>query len=50
MVILNATGSANFIHLNYKDASALSCLAALPYPATNIIQIGLMQRKKKLCQ
>lgn len=45
MVILNATGSANFINLNYKEASVLSYLAALPYPATNIIQIELIQKK-----
>lgn len=40
MVIVNATGSANFINLNYKEASAL------PYPATNIIQIELIHKKK----
>jgi hypothetical protein len=45
MVILNATGSTNFINLNYKEASVLSYLAALPYPATNIIQIEIIQNK-----
>ena len=40
MVIVNATGSANFININYKEASAL------PYPATNIIQIELIHKKK----
>jgi hypothetical protein len=39
MVIVNATGSTNFINLNYKEASAL------PYQATNIIQIELIQKK-----
>ena len=47
MLILHATRSANFINLNYEDTSALSYLAALPYPATNIIQIGLKQTNKK---
>jgi hypothetical protein len=39
MVIVYATGSANFINLNYKEVSAF------PYPATNIIQIELTQKK-----
>lgn len=39
MVIVYATRSANFINLNYKEASAL------PYPATNIIQIELIRKK-----
>jgi len=45
MVILNATGSANFINLNYKDTSVLSYLAAFLYPANNIIQMRLIQKK-----
>jgi len=45
MVILNATGSASFINLNYKEASALPYLATLTYPATNIIQTELIHKK-----